>query len=264
MSGNKTAKSVLITGGADRIGRALALGFADAGWSVAIHYNESSAKAAETAQLCRRGGAAKTALFQADFLGDGAVGAADTVIADKLVERVVGEFGPLGCLINNASIYEPKSLAATDDALWQRQHGINFKLPFFLAKKFAAMLPKGSCGVIINMLDQRVLNPTPCFPAYSLAKSGLFAATRILALRLAPRVRVNAVAPGHVLRNAHQSESEFTRLCEQVPLRRASTVEDVAEAVKFLAFAESVTGQTIAVDGGQSMGWRQPFDNDKV
>lgn len=251
---NKNAKSVLVTGAADRVGRALALGFADEGWAVAIHHNLSADKAAETAELCRQRGAAKTALFAADFLA----------AEDNLIERVVGEFGCLGCLINNASIYEPKSLANTDRKLWHRQHTINFERPFFLARKFAEMLPKGGRGAVINILDQRVLNLTPYFPAYSLAKSGLWAATRVLALALAPNVRVNAVAPGHVLRNVHQGEEEFTALCEKVPLKRASTMADIVAAAKFLTFAESVTGQTIAVDGGQSMGWRQPFDNDKV
>ncbi len=246
----KMAKTVLVTGASERIGRALAVGMAEMGWAVAIHYNRAEAKAEATAELCRRAGAAKTALFQTNFLA-----AEPAKVTAKLADRVTAEFGSLGCLINNASAYEPRPLKNTDDVLWQSQQQINFTAPFFLAKSFAAHLPKGGEGTVINILDQRVFNLTPYFPAYSLAKSGLFAATRVLALALAPQVRVNAVAPGHILPHAGQSEEEFHKLCASVPLGRASLVEDIVAAVRFFLGAHSVTGQTIAVDGGQSLGW---------
>ena len=263
----KIAKAVLVTGGADRIGRQIALEFAAKGWAVAIHHNRSAKQASQTARLCQQAGAPKTATFKAE-LGKTPEKTKDkaktTDQAHSLIERVIAQFGSLGCLINNASVYQPKTLAQTDRTDWHHHFGINAEAPFFLMKQFAASLPKGANGSVVNITDQRCLNLTPYYPAYSLSKVALEAATRLMAMRLAPRVRVNAVAPGHVLAATSQTAEEFTKLCLKTPLKRAVQPTDVAKAVMFVATCQSITGTTIAVDCGQHLGWRQPFDNDKM
>jgi NAD(P)-dependent dehydrogenase (short-subunit alcohol dehydrogenase family) len=142
--------------------------------------------------------------------------------------------------------------------VWDAQFAVNLKAPVFLAKAFAAALPEGKGGNVINIVDQRVWKPTPRFLSYALAKSGLWNATRTLAQALAPRVRVNAIAPGPTLKNVHQSDEDFRRQCEATILGRGTTPEEIAQAVRFILDAPAMTGQMIALDGGQHLAWETP------
>jgi NAD(P)-dependent dehydrogenase (short-subunit alcohol dehydrogenase family) len=239
----------LVTGGARRIGRAIVTRLAAAGYAVAIHCRESTDEAeALRSDLVAAGGQA--AVIEADL--------ADAVSVSGLVGRAAAALGPLTLLVNNASEFEADQIKDLDPARWERHFAVNLRAPVFLARDFAAQLPAGRVGGIVNILDQRVLKPNPTFFSYSLTKSALFTATRTMAQALAPEIRVNAVGPGPTLANCRQSDEDFARQGEAVPLRRHPSPDEIAEAVLFLAQAGSVTGQMIAVDGGQHLAWATP------
>jgi NAD(P)-dependent dehydrogenase (short-subunit alcohol dehydrogenase family) len=240
-------KTVLVTGGAKRIGRTICLALADAGWSVAVHYNRSEADAEDAvAELHARHVHAMA--IQADLSREN-----DT---QRLIERAREDLGPLAALVNNASVFENDGVATATRQSWDKHVEVNLRAPFVLAQHFAQQLPDGAQGAIVNLLDQRLFRPTPQFLSYSLSKAGLHWLTTTLAQALAPRIRVNAVAPGPALRNARQSEADFRRQVEATPLRRGPRPEEIAAAVRYLLEAEAVTGQTIAVDGGQHLIWK--------
>ena len=244
-------RAALVTGAARRIGRAIALALARAGYAVAINTNRS---AAEAEALCRAIAAAgtKAAVVRADL--------ADHEAVRGLVPAAVAALGPLTLLVNNAAEFEPDEIGALDRALWDRQFAVNLRAPVFLAEAFAAQAPDGAS--VVNILDQRVLKPTPQFLSYTLTKSGLHMATRTLAQALAPRVRVNAIAPGPTVPSPRQGPEDFARQAAAVPLGHGSRAEEIAAAVLFLAEAVSVTGQTLAVDGGQHLAWKTPDVSD--
>ena len=237
-------KAALITGGGRRIGRAIALALAAAGYAVVLHAHRSRADAeALVAEIAGRGGRAHVV---AGDLAD-AAGVAGIVPA-------AAAFGPLSLLVNCASEFEPDDLATLERARFERTMAVNLAAPLFLAQGFAAQAPAGAS--IVNVLDQRVLKPTPLFLSYTLSKSALHTATTTLAQALAPRIRVNAVAPGPTLPSPRQSEAEFAAQAVSLPLARGPTPEDIAAAVVYLAGAASVTGVTLPVDGGQHVAWR--------
>jgi NAD(P)-dependent dehydrogenase (short-subunit alcohol dehydrogenase family) len=243
----ETPKTVLITGAAKRLGRAIALALANADWSVAVHYNSSEADAEETvADLHARHVHAMA--INADLSKE--------ENTQRLIERACEDMGPLTALVNNASIFENDSIATMTRASWDKHIETNLRAPLVLAQHFAQQLPAGAEGAIVNLLDQRLFKPTPQFLSYSTSKAGLAWLTVTLAQALAPRIRVNAVAPGPTLRNARQSEADFRRQIEATLLGRGATPEEIAAAVRFLIEARAVTGQTIAVDGGQHLTWR--------
>jgi len=237
--------AALVTGGARRIGRAIVLALARAGYAVAIHANRSLAAGAELRDdIARNGG--RAGVVAADLADhEGVLG---------LVPAAAAAVGPLTLLVNNASEFEPDEIGALDRDRFDRHLAVNLRAPLFLAQAFAAQAPAG--GSIVNVLDQRVYRPTPRFFSYGLAKSGLYVATTTLAQALAPRLRVNAVAPGPTLPNVWQDDETFARRSAAMPLGHGATPEEVADAVLFLAGANSVTGETIAVDGGQHIGWQ--------
>lgn len=242
-------KTALVTGAAKRIGRAIALDLAAHGWSVAVHYFHSKREADEVVALIRRQGG-RAAAFQANLLHENE--------ADDLVPEVCRSLGPLTCLVNNASIFErDEALTATCES-WERHLEINLRAPFVLMQGFARQLPREDHGCIINMLDQRVWNLTPHFVSYTVSKSALWTLTRTMALALAPRIRVNAIGPGPTLRNDRQSEEHFLAQWESVPLNRGTTPEEICAAVRFILSAPAMTGQMIALDGGEHLGWAQP------
>jgi NAD(P)-dependent dehydrogenase (short-subunit alcohol dehydrogenase family) len=239
--------TALVTGGAQRIGRAIVLALARAGYAVAIHANRSQAAAEELRRDIVRDG------------GHAGVVAADLADHDAvlgLVPAAVAAIGPLTLLVNNAAEFEPDEIGHLDRDRFDRHFAVNLRAPLFLAQAFAAQAPAG--GAIVNLLDQRVYRPTPRFMSYGLAKSGLHVATTMLAQALAPRVRVNAVAPGPTLPNPRQDAEAFARYSAAMPLGHGPTPEEVADAVLFLARASNITGETIAVDGGQHIGWQTP------
>ena len=162
------------------------------------------------------------------------------------------------CLINNASTFIYDTVASLDPKVWDTQLAVNVKAPVFLSRAFAAALPEGETGNIVNIVDQRVWKPTPNFFSYAASKTALWGVTRTLAQALAPRIRVNAIGPGPVLKSAHQSDEEFRRQCEATILRRGTTPDEIAAAIRFILNAPAMTGQMIALDGGQHLAWDTP------
>jgi len=245
----QTHLAALVTGGAQRIGGTIAAALARSGYAVAIHAHHS-AEAAHA--LCRtivaEGG--KANVVTADLSNH------DDVLA--LVGRAAATVGPLTLLVNNAGEFEPDFIGNLDRALFDRQFAVNLRAPLFLAEQFAAQVPSGADASIVNLVDQRVYKLTPQFLSYTLTKSALHTATTTLAQALAPRVRVNAVAPGPTLPSPRQDAADFARQAATLPLQRGPTPEDVAQAVLYLSGAQSVTGVTIAVDGGQHVAWQTP------
>ena len=176
----------------------------------------------------------------------------------SIIAQAGAALGPLTLLVNNASVFEPDDIGSLDEVGWERHFGVNLRAPVFLARDFAAQLPDGVDGAIINVIDQRVWKPTPHFLSYTLSKSALFTATQTMAQALAPRIRVNAVGPGPTLASSRQRRDDFARQGASVPLGHGPSPEEIAETVLFLATARSVTGQMIAVDGGQHLAWQTP------
>jgi NAD(P)-dependent dehydrogenase (short-subunit alcohol dehydrogenase family) len=240
-------KTVLVTGGAKRLGRAIALHLGTAGWSVAIHYNVSQADAEETVAALHAKGVHAAAL-NADLSME--------EDSQRLIARANKAVGPLTALVNNASVFESDTIATLTRESWDKHMETNLRAPIVLAQNFAEQLPEGAEGAIVNLLDQRLLKPTPQFLSYGVSKAGLHWLTVTLAQALAPRIRVNAVAPGPTLRNARQSEMHFKKQQASTVLGRGATPEDVAAAAQYLIEARAVTGQMIAVDGGQHLVWR--------
>jgi NAD(P)-dependent dehydrogenase (short-subunit alcohol dehydrogenase family) len=251
MAGNErdqaAPRAALVTGGSRRIGRAITLALVEAGYAVAIHANASIAEARELARELGGRGARAEAL---------AADLADHDAVMGLVAAARAAIGPLTLLVNNAGEFEPDEIETLDRARFDRHVAVNLRAPLFLAQAFAAQAPAGAS--IVNVLDQRVFRLTPRFFSYTLAKSALHAATVTMAQALAPELRVNAVAPGPTLPSARQSAEHFARQSSAVPLGRGPAPEEVAKAVVWLAQADSVTGQTIAVDGGQHIAWQTP------
>ncbi len=166
--------------------------------------------------------------------------------------------GPVTCLINNASHFEDDRLQTLNEESWRTHMAVNLQAPVFLSQAFAAQLAVGEEGNIINILDQRVLRPNPLFFSYTLSKSALFTATKTMAQALAPRIRVNAIGPGPALASIYQSDEEFEREANSTLLERGTTPEEIAEAVMFILRARAMTGQMIALDGGQHLLWQTP------
>ncbi|HEY0224737.1 MAG TPA: SDR family oxidoreductase [Pseudolabrys sp.] len=244
--GKKHTCAALITGAGRRIGRAIALTLSRAGYAVVLHAKDSRAEAEALAgEIVAAGG--RAAVVLADLADSDAV---------RGLVPAAGAFGPLTLLVNNAGEFEPDDIETLERARYERTMAVNLAAPLFLAQAFAAQAPPGADVSIVNIVDQRVLKPTPRFLSYTLSKSALHAATVTLAQGLAPRLRVNAVAPGPTLPSPRQSAAEFAAQAESLPLQRGPAPEEVAAAVLYLAQAQSVTGVTIAVDGGQHLAWR--------
>jgi NAD(P)-dependent dehydrogenase (short-subunit alcohol dehydrogenase family) len=242
-------RTALVTGGARRIGRAIVERLASAGYAVAIHCHRSDHEAHALKRALQAKGA-RAEVVAAD-LADGAALAA-------LVRGARTALGPLTLLVNNASAFEPDDIHSLDEALWERHFRINLRAPVFLARDFAKQVREGGEGAIVNVVDQRVWKPTPQFFSYTLSKSALFTATLTMAQAFAPRIRVNAVGPGPTLASSRQRQDDFARQGASVPLGHGPRPEEIAEAVLFLANAKSVTGQMLAVDGGQHLAWETP------
>ena len=240
-------KTALVTGAARRLGRAIALDLARNGWAVAIHYNTSETDAHETADAARRGGV-RVAALKADLSNE-----SETV---ALIGRAAKELGPLTALVNSASLFENDDWDTATRQSWDAHLNTNLRAPFVLAQSFAKQLPNDMDGAIVNIVDQRVLKPTPQFISYSLSKAGLCWMTTTLAQALAPRIRVNAVGPGPTMKNVRQSEVDFRHQQKSTILGHGSDVDDICGSVRYLLEAKSVTGQMIAVDGGQHLIWQ--------
>lgn len=242
-------KVALVTGAGRRIGRALALDLAAHGWAVAVHYFTSKADADEVVAECARVGARAVAV-QANLAYESEV--------ERLIPNVVERLGPLNLLVNNASVFERDEAQDATRESWDVHMEVNLRAPFVLSQAFVKQLPPDQSGLIMNILDQRVWNLTPHFLSYTLSKSALWTLTRTMAMALAPQVRVNAVGPGPTMRNDRQTEEHFEAQWSSVPLKRATAAEDICAALRFFIDSPSVTGQMLALDGGEHLGWAQP------
>ncbi|HEX4097157.1 MAG TPA: SDR family oxidoreductase [Caulobacteraceae bacterium] len=249
MSDPPTRGVALITGAARRIGKALALTAAEAGYDVAVHHR-SGAEEAEAVAAEIRGLGRKAAAFRAELT--------DEAETSALIVRAAQALGPVTLLVNNASVFLDDRIQTLTRESWDAHIETNLRAPVLLAQTFAAELPKDAEGLIVNMLDQRVLKPNPQFFSYGLSRAALWSATQVLAQALAPRIRVNAIGPGPTLPSIHQTPAEFDAEAHNVALQRRSSPQDVAQALRYLIDARQVTGQMIAVDGGQHLAWRTP------
>jgi NAD(P)-dependent dehydrogenase (short-subunit alcohol dehydrogenase family) len=247
MAQEKDPGTVLVTGAGRRLGRIIALDFANRAWRVGVHYHSSAAEAVElVAEIETKGGTA--AAFPADLarLDD----------IQSLVEACAKRLGHPTCLINNAACFDWDSIATLTEATWQAHVDVNLRAPIFLTQSFARTLPEGAAANVINLIDQKVLRPDPKYFSYTIAKSALWSATQTLAQALAPRVRVNAIAPGPVLKSQGQSQADFEQECRSTLLGCPVAPEDVTSAIRFLLETPSVTGQMITLDAGQHLAWR--------
>jgi NAD(P)-dependent dehydrogenase (short-subunit alcohol dehydrogenase family) len=240
-------RSVLITGAARRIGRRIALDLAGDGWAVAIHCNTSRADA-ETlkSEIDANGGL--SVIIQGDL--------ARADVPAQLIAKSAQALGPLTCLINNASRFEPDEAGSVTPESWAAHLDTNLRAPVFLAQNFAAQVPAEVSGNIINIIDQRVWKLTPKFFSYTASKSALWTVTRTLAQALAPRIRVNAIGPGPALPNVRMDEDDFARQARSTLLKRGTSPEEISAAVKYILSAQAMTGQMIVLDGGQHLLWQ--------
>jgi NAD(P)-dependent dehydrogenase (short-subunit alcohol dehydrogenase family) len=242
-------KVALVTGGAQRIGLRIVERLAAEGYAVAIHCRRSADEAERSADRIRRSGG-EAAVVQGDL--------ADAAAVERLVPEAVRALGPLTLLVNNASEFEPDEVETLTQERWDRHFAVNLRAPAFLARDFAHQLPAEGQGCIVNIVDQRVWKPTPNFFSYAASKMALWSVTRTLAQALAPRIRVNAIGPGPVLKSAHQTDEEFRRQCEATILGRGTTPDEIAQAIQFILSAPAMTGQMVALDGGQHLAWDTP------
>jgi NAD(P)-dependent dehydrogenase (short-subunit alcohol dehydrogenase family) len=241
-------ESALVTGAGRRIGRVLALEAARAGYDVVVHHHRSADEAEGVAEEVRA-------------LGRHAVtAAADLADASSLagLTRAAVSLGPLTLLVNSASLFMDDAVGALDAGLFDTHQAVNLRAPVLLAEALAAALPTGKRGLVVNLIDQRVLRPDPSFFSYALSKAGLYWATRTLAQALAPAVRVNAIGPGPTLPSIHQAPGEFEAEAQASLLARPVTPQALAQALRYLIDAEFVTGQMIAVDSGQHLSFANP------
>lgn len=238
--------AALVTGAADRIGAAMIEALANAGYAVLIHYHTSKTLAEALAEkINASGGKAATLQSNLTHRGD----------RKALIEKAAKPFGPLTILVNNASIYEPDSIATLDEELWDRSFAIHTEVPLFLARDFAAQLPSGAEGNIINIIDERVWHPSPAYTSYSLSKAALWTATQTMAQALAPNIRVNAIGPGPTLQHKRQTTAEFQASIDALPLQHGPTLDEITQALLFLIDTRSLTGQMLALDGGEHLKW---------
>lgn len=236
----------LVTGAARRLGRAIALALAEAGFDVALHCHASARDAEATAASIRARGR-RVAVLTADLAREEQTA--------PLLPAAQQALGPVGVLVNNASLFERDEWDTVTRDGWDRHHSVNLRAPFVLMQEFARALPAGAEGLVINMIDQRVWSITPHFVSYTVAKAGLWALTQSMALALAPRIRVNGIGPGPALPSSRQTEAQFARQAASVPLGRGTSPEEIGRAVIALLALPAVTGQMLALDGGQHLQW---------
>lgn len=245
-----TKGAALVTGAGKRVGKALALALADAGYDIAAHYRSSKAEVEDTLAQVKAKGRNGVSL-QADLSLEGETAA--------LVPDARKALGPVTLLVNSASVFEHDDIASMTRRSWDMHMETNLRAPLKLAQDFASQADAGQNNLIVNIIDQRVLKLTPQFLSYTLSKAALFTLTKTLAQALGPEgIRVNGIGPGPVLKNPRQSDEDWRRQNEATVLKRGATPQDIADALIYLAGARSVTGQMIAVDGGQHLAWQTP------
>jgi NAD(P)-dependent dehydrogenase (short-subunit alcohol dehydrogenase family) len=243
-----SVRTALVTGAGKRIGRAIAESLAGAGWRVAVHYSASAREADEVVAAIRAKGGQAAAI---------AGNLEDPKAPENIVAAATKSLGPLGCIINNASVFEHDDVATASLASWERHLAVNLRAPFFLSQAFARQVASDARGAILNIIDERVWHLTPHFTSYTVSKAGLWALTQTLAMALAPRIRVNAIGPGPTLPSSRQTQAQFDAQTRRMPLHRGTTPAEICAAVHYVLAAPAMTGQMIALDGGQHLGWGQ-------
>jgi NAD(P)-dependent dehydrogenase (short-subunit alcohol dehydrogenase family) len=239
-------RAALITGGAKRIGRGVAHALGEAGFALALHCHTSRTEAEQTAgELTDQG--IRVVILQADLAREDEV--------RTLLPRATEALGPIGLLINNASTFERDEWHSVTRESWDAHLEPNLRAPFTLIQDFARLLPEAAEGLVVNLLDERVWSLTPHFVSYTVSKAALWTLTQTMALALAPRIRVNGIGPGPTVPSPRQSQAQFDAQCASVPLRRGSSPAEIGRAVLALLALPSLTGQMLALDGGQHLQW---------
>ena len=241
-------KNLLITGAATRVGKAIALHFAERGWNIALHYFRSSAKAKELKKIIEQHWV-KVALIKADLK--------NPTQTEKIIPLAKKKLGAINCLVNNAALFEKDDITNFTTKSWNDHLNINLLAPTILTKQFAKQAPKKTVSNIINIIDQRIFNLTPFFMSYTISKSGLQTLTKTMAMRLGPNIKVNAIAPGPTIKSKRQTDKHFRNQVRSTLLKKTVRSEDICDTVEFLINNNSVTGQIITVDSGQNLSWNK-------
>ena len=241
-------KNLLITGAATRMGKAIALHFAERGWNIALHYFRSSSKARELKKIIEQN-LVKVALIKADLKNPKQV--------EKIMNIAKKKIGNIHCLINNAALFEKDDILNFTTKGWNEHLNINLLAPAILTKQFVKQAPKGTVSNIINIIDQRIFNLTPFFMSYTISKSGLQTLTKTMAMRLGPNIKVNAIAPGPTIKSKRQTDKHFKNQVKSTLLKKSVRLKDICDTVEFLINNNSVTGQIIAIDSGQNLSWNK-------
>lgn len=247
ISKEKTNKTVLVTGGAKRIGRAICEKLASKGWNVVVHCHQSMAEAGRLVDDLKNRFAVDSFYVRADL--------SDMKETADLIPSVMEASGKIDALVNAAAVFEKDDMETLNQQSFNANMSVNLQAPFFLAQSFAKVCDESRFPAIVNLLDQRVLNPTPYFMSYTLSKSGLALLTRTMALALAPKIRVNGIALGDVLPSEGQPKFDFDRRLASTPLKKEISLETVAKTVLFLLENPNMTGVVLPLDNGQSMNW---------
>ena len=242
-------KTALVTGGARRIGAAIVRELAANGYAVAIHASASQDVATALRDEITDGGG-RACVVLTDLL--------TTEERESLVGAVNEAIGPLGVLVNNASIFQRDGVQEFDEALFDDHFAIHVKAPTILTRDFARQLPESVSGLVVNIIDQRVWSPTPRFYSYTLSKAALYMATKTAAQALAPHIRVNAIGPGPTLPAERQTEADFLKQVSGLIMKKGADLGEFGRTIRFLHETPSITGQMIALDGGQHLAWQTP------
>ena len=237
-------KNLLITGAATRVGKAIALHFAERGWNIALHYFRSSAEAKKLKKIIEQN-PIKVALIKADLK--------NSQQTEKIIPLARKKLGSIDCIVNNAALFEKDDIANFTTKSWNDHLNINLLAPAILTKQFAKQVPKKTVSNIINIIDQRIFNLTPFFMSYTISKTGLQTLTKTMAMRLGPNIKVNAIAPGPTIKSKRQTDKHFRNQVRSTLLRKTVRLEDICDTVEFLINNNSITGQIIAVDSGQNL-----------
>ena len=241
-------KNLLITGGATRVGKAIALHFAERGWNIALHYFRSSSKAKKLKKVLEQSWV-KVVLIKADLK--------NPKQTEKIISLAKKKLGTIDCLVNNAALFEKDDITNFTTKSWNNHLNINLLAPTILTKQFAKQAPKKTASNIINIIDQRIFNLTPFFMSYTISKSGLQTLTKTMAMRLGPHIKVNAIAPGPTIKSKRQTERHFRNQVKSTLLKKSVRLEDICDTVEFLINNNSVTGQILTVDSGQNLSWNK-------
>jgi len=237
-------KNLLITGAATRVGKAIALHFAERGWNIALHYFRSSSKAIKLKKIIEQN-LVKVVLIKADLKNPKQI--------EKIMPLARKKLGTIDCLINNAALFEKDDIANFTTKSWDDHLNINLLAPAILTKQFSKQASKKTVSNIINIIDQRIFNLTPFFMSYTVSKSGLQTLTKTMAMRLGPNIKVNAIAPGPTIKSKRQTDKHFKNQVKSTLLKKSVKTEDICATVEFLISNNSITGQIIAVDSGQNL-----------